>query len=128
MKQKVEILRDAKETRWRGYEKLPFRDIYFIGVSDFIPPAEEKVQRYTIKTKKQVLGITKYISYIMGKDYKDAFEYTISKKKNEDVLVGLEKDSTHYTQANMGFGEGRVSHLVYLFEEFSPEQSLICTR
>jgi len=94
LKQKVEILRDAKETRWRGYEKLPFRDIYFIGVSDFIPPAEEKVQRYTIKTKKQVLGITKYISYIMGKDYKDAFEYTISKKKNEDVLVGLEKDST----------------------------------
>ena len=124
LEQKVRIFRDAKETRWRGYEKLPFRDVYFIGVSDFIPLAEEKAKRYTINSEEQVSGITEYISYIMGKKYEKAFKYTISKKKNDNVLIGLETDSTRYTQANMGFGEGRISRLVHLFEELSPEQSL----
>lgn len=123
--EKVKVFRDTEDSRWRGYEKLPFRDIYFVGVSDFIPLAEEKQRRYKVKGKSTLSNdITNYISYIMGKNYNNSFTYNISKYKKNGKLIGLGTDSTEYTQANMGFGEGRISNIVYLFEESSPEQSL----
>ena len=123
-----------KSTHWDGYKRRPVRDVYYIGMSTFIPKIEKR-DFSNNNTKASVLGksnlsdeITKSISRVMGRLYSKSFLYNVKHDANGSVinLVGLEEsDGIKYTENNMGFGEARIAYIVEKMQSASDESLFI---
>ena len=122
------ISRAASE--WSGYKRQPERFCYYIGISVYLPKVERRdfsvyQSRDIFLGEKRALEdeITNNVKTILHQDYSELFYQQIL-HKNKDAKLGMaSKGSDTYSENNMGFGEGRIFHLVNLLEN-SPNQSL----
>jgi predicted ATPase len=126
--QDVTVSRTASE--WSGYKRQPERYCFYIGFTLYIPKVERRdMSVYGGKTlqllaKRQVTDkVRDAVARILNQAYDDVHFQGVSHGNRTSELAMLVKNSNEYSENNMGFGEGRVLHLVSLMEE-APAQSL----
>jgi predicted ATPase len=126
--QDVTVSRTASE--WSGYKRQPERYCFYIGFTLYIPKVERRdmsiyggktLQLMEKRTVTQKVGET--VAQILNQAYEDVHFQGVSHGKRTSELGMLVKNGSQYSENNMGFGEGRVLHLVSLMEE-APAHSL----
>jgi predicted ATPase len=126
--QDVTVSRTTSE--WSGYKRQPERYCFYIGFTLYIPKVERRdMSVYGGKTlqlleKRPVtLKVRETVARILNHPYEDVHFQRVSHGKRTSELAMLVKNGRQYSENNMGFGEGRVLHLVSLMEE-APAKSL----
>lgn len=132
------LYRDVGSYRWRGYQYRPERLVYFAGIGIYLPKIEEQdfIIRNANKLKfSQATSATprvkSWVCKILGQSYDNIFLNEVKIGNDESgnslrtgTVASVERANAKYTEAHMGFGEGRIQHLVRKLE-LLPEKSLV---
>lgn len=120
--QEVTVARAASE--WSGYKRQPERYCYYIGFTLYIPKVERRdMSVYGGRTlqlleKRDVTPkVREAVANILHQAYEDVHFQGVAHANRTSELGILVKNGSQYSENNMGFGEGRVLHLVSLLEE-----------
>lgn len=118
-------------SRWRGYGRRPKREVFFGGVSVFLPRSEQ--QDFVFRNSSRLkLGETKelsdelrqHIARILSSGYDKIHDNTVTHKSRKDTVLSANRNGKSYSEAHMGCGEGRIQCLVKRLEGL-PDRSLI---
>lgn len=118
-------------TNWSGYKRRPERSVFFAGVGVFLPKIEKRdfsvyqARMLQIDSREQVVDEVKTASSsILGRNYDQMYSCHVScGHQSADVLIAGRGEAS-YSEAHMGFGEGRAAHLVAALETL-PDKSLV---
>lgn len=128
--QEVTVSRAAAASKWSGYKRQPERYCFYIGFTLYIPKVERRDmsiyggKQLVLKAKREVSAeVSQKVAHILNQAYEDVHFQAVSHGGKESELGILKRYGKQYSENNMGFGEGRILHLVSLMEE-APQQSL----
>ena len=114
--------------RWEDYRRQPFKASISIDPRFYLPrygrTTVTDIDEDTLSSigRIEIAGGNEWVSKILGSDYEDV---TVQPYKFKRSGIGIAKRlSANYSENNMGFGEGRVIHAVWLMET-CPERSLV---
>jgi AAA15 family ATPase/GTPase len=100
-----------KSDRWTIYARRPKRQVYYLGINNYIPIIESEKQRtkieYTTTTLSDDLTRTllEKASYIFNKQYT---AYNKHKSRKGKTYIGVESNGTRYSALSMSAGEQKV--------------------
>jgi predicted ATPase len=127
----VTLSRSAKSTGWSGYKRRRDRDIFFAGAAMYLPKVEKRdftfyrAAALTIQEKKSVAEKTsEWISRIIGRFYDGMNTISAQSGNRSGKVLSFSRDGVEYSEAHMGYGEGRIAYLVENLE-LLPEKSLV---
>lgn len=126
--QELTVSRAQKE--WSGYKRQPERNAEYVGFTVYIPKVERKdlsiykASTLTLTDKREIERAAEYVSRILGSPYDEVFFQGVAVQKRSSELGFAKRFGSQYSENNMGFGEGRLVHIVRLLEN-CPEKSLI---
>lgn len=120
---------------WNGCDQRPKRFIFFAGVSFYLPKNEERDMKlkynyeyaYTssVDVEKKVKDC---IAKILSNNFSEAKQNDLYDGSATpliiDSILSLTRSKSAYSEANMGFGEGRTFKLIKAIEGL-PQKSLI---
>jgi hypothetical protein len=121
----------STSSSWRGYGRRPEREIFYGGVSVFLPRSEQ--QDFVFRNSSSLkLGETtelsgelkQYIARILSSGYDRIHDNTVTHKSRKGTILSASRNDKTYSEAHMGCGEGRIQCLVKLLESL-PNRSLI---
>lgn len=115
--------------RWAGYKHQPVRNVYYYGMSYFIPYQElnsnllrdgnANIQSSRAYNKT----IVDKVSEILSINYVGLNNNSISNEKRKEEVISAVNTETEYSENHMGCGEGRLLKLVDALEN-APNKSL----
>lgn len=127
----VTLSRNEATRRWQGYQRRPVRYVFFAGVGAYLPRIEQRdywvrvVSRLEVSDSQDVTErVQEAISTILGQRYDRVLSNTVTHSQRTGKIVSVTRSSVAYSEAHMGYGEGRTQYLVTALEEL-PEQSLV---
>ena len=130
--QTVTITRRTTTQRWSGYTRRPEREVYFAGVGHYLPRIEQRdffvrnAKNLQITDQQDVLQVVKdAASTILACQYNTATSRTVTYSGRNGEIVCVQRGGVEYSEAHMGFGEGRTQSLVVALEKMIPEKSLV---
>lgn len=128
--QEVTVSRAAAASKWSGYKRQPERYCFYIGFTLYIPKVERRDmsiyggKTLELKDKRFFSGEAKQkVAHILNQVYEDVHFQGVGHGDRVSELGIMRRYGKQYSENNMGFGEGRVLHLVSLMED-APQQSL----
>ena len=128
---KLSVTRFELGKRWTGYKRQPARTVYFAGMGLYLPRIE--LWDFAMRNARtlQVLSTEAFpddartwVERILGGHYDAMDRNTIKHPRQAQKIVTAVRSGVRYSEANMGWGEGRVQHFVQQLESL-PEKSLI---
>lgn len=129
--QRLTLKRNAPTQRWSGYSKRPSREVLFIGVGLYLPSSERRdfifrnANRLDLVAKEAADAQAKmWTSRVLGHDYDTMDRHTVSVGQREGTLLSVTRYGNSYSEAHMGYGEGRIQYLIAALET-APDQSLV---
>ena len=115
--------------RWAGYKHQPKRQVFYYGMSYFIPYQEQN-SNLLRDNNANILSsnvfdkvIVEKVSEILSIDYVGLSNNNISNDKREEEVISARNSNAEYSENHMGCGEGRLLKLVDALEN-SPNNSL----
>jgi len=125
------LSRNAHNSRWQGYTRRPKRLVYFAGIGLYLPKIEQRDFFVRHASHLQLLNrenvsteIKEWTCKILGVNYEEVCSHNI-RYANQTKKVGeVKRSGVSYSEAHMGFGEGRSLYLIHMLEEI-PNQSLV---
>ena len=118
------------QAEWSGYKRQPERYCFYIGFTLYIPKVERRdMSIYGGKElqhlEQRAVGpfVTQAVTRILNQTYDEMHFQAVSHGTRTSELGMLMRNGNRYSENHMGFGEGRILHLVSLMEE-APVQSL----
>ena len=130
-RQTVTISRGATTQRWSGYTRRPAREVYFAGVGHYLPRIE---QRDFVVRNAKTLQITHQedisqvvrnaASRILACQYSAVKNKAVTYSKHNGHVVCVQRGGVEYSEAHMGFGEGRTQSLLVALEKL-PKKSVV---
>jgi predicted ATPase len=128
---KLTVTRRVTQKRWSGYRSQPIRRVYFAGMGLYLPQIETRDFAVRNASKLQILNCQplapdakQWVERILGNHYDGMDRNTIKHPKQARNVVTAARGIAHYSEANMGCGEGRVQHVIQQLEDL-PERSLV---
>lgn len=128
---RLTLFRSDPTKRWQGYKRLPSRYVFFAGVGLYLPKVE---QRDFIVRHARSLVVTathgvpertqSWTSQTLGYGYDQMNAITVHHRGQEGDVLTVKRSGAAYSEANMGYGEGRTQHLIRALETL-PDKSLI---
>ncbi|MFN9418448.1 MAG: ATP-dependent nuclease [Pirellula sp.] len=122
---------NATSLRWQGYPRRPEREVFFGGVSVFLPRSEQQdfVFRNSSvlkigESKELTREVKQFIIQILSSGYDAIHDNAVSHRSQKDTVLSAKRNGKSYSEAHMGCGEGRIQCLVKRLECL-PEKSLI---
>jgi predicted ATPase len=121
--------------QWGGYRERPDRPVLLFGVSQYLPRFEQhdflvrEARRLQVIRQNAVSDeVKKWLCTILGCEYgqviTNTVRYTRDETERENTVVSVAHHNVSYSEAHMGYGEGRVQHLITTLENV-PERSLV---
>ena len=129
--QTVTIRRRTTTQRWSGYTRRPEREVHFAGVGHYLPRIEQR--DFVVRNAKnlQITGqqdvpqlVTDAASAILACQYSTAKSKAVTYSRHNGDVVCVQRGGVEYSEAHMGFGEGRTQSLVVALEKL-PKKSLV---
>lgn len=121
--------------QWSGYRRRPQRHVFFTGAGHYLPKIEQRdfVVRYA--RRLQVLNhvpvaseVLAWTARILGQSYENiranTVDYLRNSRHRQTEVMSVQRTGIEYSEAHMGYGEGRTIYLVSALERL-PERSLI---
>jgi len=125
------LSRDAESKRWRGYRRQPQRTIYFAGIGLYLPRVEmrdfivQQAPKLTVTTTTAIPERSKnWICKILACNYDVVHSNAVQFNNRSDTVVTVARYGATYSETNMGFGEGRIQHIINVLESL-PDRSLV---
>lgn len=129
------LSRNRLDSRWNGYSRRPVRRVFFTGIGQYLPKIEQrdfivsKADKLVISNSQAVLDIAKkWICNILACSYENVttniVTYTEHGTHQIGEVVSVRRLGKDYSEAHMGFGEGRTQYLISAIENL-PNQSLV---
>ena len=129
------LSRNWVDSRWNGYSRRPERRVFFTGIGQYLPKIEQrdfivsKAGKLIITNSQAVLEIArKWICNILACSYENVTTNTVTYTENGAQRIGevvsVRRLGKVYSEAHMGFGEGRTQYLISAIENL-PNQSLV---
>lgn len=122
---------NESKSRWRYPRSRPERAVFFAGVGLYLPKVE---QRDVVVRNARYLSvggsnpvadeIRKSICHVLGCEYDGIHTRDVSYKQRSSEVASVDREGTEYSEAHMGFGEGRIQYLIRTLERL-PAKSLI---
>lgn len=115
--------------RWAGYRQQPKRQVFYYGMSYFIPYQEQNSNLLrdsnanVVNTACFDKKIIDQVSNILSIEYTDLQNNSVSNDKREEEVISAKSVSAEYSENHMGCGEGRLLKLVDALEN-APNMSL----
>ena len=115
--------------RWAGYKHQPQKNVYYYGMSYFIPYQEQNSNLLrdsnanitdSIQFDDKIINI---VADILSINYTKLQNNHISNEKRTESVLSASKNVTSYSENHMGCGEGRLLKLVHALET-APNKSL----
>lgn len=129
--QTVTIRRRTNTQRWSGYTRRPVREVYFAGVGHYLPRIEQRdfivrnARNLQITDQQDVPQVVRdAASTILACQYSAAKTKAVSYSRHNGDVVWVRRGGVEYSEAHMGFGEGRTQSLVVALEKL-PGKSLV---
>lgn len=117
--------------RWSGYTRRPEREVYFAGVGHYLPRIERRdfvvrnAQNLEITEEQDIPQVVREAaSTILACQYDAATSKAVTYSGYNSDIVCVQRGGVEYSEAHMGFGEGRMQSLVVALEKI-PEKSLV---
>lgn len=121
--------------RWGGYQARSDRPVVLFGVGQYLPRVEQRdflireAKRLEVIKQTDVSDEAKqWLCAILGCQYDKVTTNTVRYRQNsaerEGTVVSVTHHNVSYSEAHMGYGEGRVQHLITTLETV-PNRSLI---
>lgn len=127
----VTISRRAKTQRWSGYTRRPERGVYFAGVGHYLPRIEQRdfvvrnAKNLRITDQQDVPQVVRNAAAnILACQYDAVTTKEVTYSKQNGDIVSVQRSGVEYSEAHMGFGEGRTQSLVVALEKL-PDKSLV---
>lgn len=125
------LSRNVKSTRWQGYTRRPVRSVFFAGIGLYLPKIEQRdfitrnARRLTITEQTTVADhIKAACCRVLGQAYERLFSSRVQYAVHKGTVMSVERAGTTYSEAHMGYGEGRSQYLIAQLETL-PEKSLV---
>ena len=131
----VTISRNVQGSRWNGYQQRPERTVFFAGIGQYLPKIEQhdfmigKSNKLQVRETLPVSDIVRQWTcgtLTMNYDYINTNTVVYTTEGNDQVgsIVSVNRQNISYSEANMGYGEGRTQYLISAIESL-PDKSLI---
>lgn len=125
------LSRNALTQRWQGYARRPKRFVFFAGNGLYLPKVEQRdfltrnahklvVQSHTPVSDK----VKEWTSKVLSQNYDHIQSNTVQYSAREGKVISVDRAGTRYSEAHMGYGEGRSQYLIAALE-LVPERSLV---
>lgn len=118
-------------SKWSGYKRQPVRHVFFAGMGLYLPRVEQRdfvvrnASKITIDDTTPITpGAKNTICKILSCSYDQINANTVSYQNQKRKVITVTRSGYHYSEANMGCGEGRVHYIIRVMEAL-PEKSLI---
>ena len=115
--------------RWAGYRQQPKRQVFYYGMSYFIPYQEQNSNLLrdsnanVISSANFSKNIINKVSDILSIEYTGLKNNSVSNDKREEDVISAKNANAEYSENHMGCGEGRLLKLVDALEN-APNMSL----
>ena len=120
--------------RWSGYVRRPEREVYFAGVGHYLPRIEQRdfvvrnAKNLQITDQQDIPQVVKEAaSTILACQYSPATSKAVTYSRYNGDIVCVQRGGVEYSEAHMGFGEGRTQSLVVALEKI-PDVTTIRVR
>jgi predicted ATPase len=120
-----------RRKRWRGYQQRPKRSVFFAGISLYLPKIEKpdfiyrNANRLTVSNTNEVSErIKSWTCDVLGQSYENILSNEVTYSKRKGNVISVHRSGTNYSEAHMGYGEGRTLYLISMLEKI-PEKSLV---
>ena len=128
---KTTLSRNSRTKRWSGYGRRPGRSVLFIGVGLYLPSSERRDFIFRNANRLELVltedadeKAREWTSRVLGYQYESMSRNTVSVHEREGTLLSVQRAGRNYSEAHMGYGEGRTQYLIAALES-APERSLI---
>lgn len=125
------LSRNSITNRWQGYPRRPIRKVLFAGIGLYLPKIEQRdfivrnANQLAISSSDIVADRNKEaICTILGHSYDRVVSNTVTYSHRSGKVVTVQRAGVTYSEAHMGYGEGRTQYLVSALETF-PDKSLV---
>jgi predicted ATPase len=125
------LTRRTSSKRWSGYRRQPKRQVVFAGVGLYLPRVEERGFVVTQAAKLRVVSesamtarTSNWTSRIVNTAYTGMTAKVVDHGGKQESVATVSRHGATYSEAHMGYGEGRTQFLVDTLEK-CPPQSLV---
>lgn len=126
------ISRLATTKRWSGYPRRPERVVFFAGVSSYLPWVEQRnaVARHladlTVESTEDVtVQVRNWVSAVLDRQYDTMQRNTVSYATQKRAVVSVQRGTSRYSEAHMGYGEARGQYLIAKIESLPPKSLVL---
>jgi len=126
-----DLYRDVARKRWQGYRKQPSRSVYFAGIGLYLPRIEKRdfivqnASKIKISNTKAIPERSKsWISKVLSCSYDAVNSHIVEHNTRQGEIVTLTRYGATYSETHMGYGEGRLQHIIHDLETL-PRKSLV---
>ena len=127
----VTLSRSHVAQGWRGYRRRPTRIVFFAGIGLYLPKIERrdfivhKANQLIIANSSVVSDEIKQSTCgILGCQYDGILANTVSYSKQTGIVISVQRQGVTYSEAHMGYGEGRSQYLIRALETLT-DRSLV---
>jgi predicted ATPase len=125
------ISRSSGSGGWSGYRRRRDRGVFFAGAAMYLPKVEKRdftfyrASNLTISQRELVAEkASEWIPRIIGRSYDNISAISAQSGNRSGRILSFLKHGVEYSEAHMGYGEGRVAYLVENLE-LLPEKSIV---
>lgn len=125
------LSRNSRTRRWQGYGRRPERSVFFAGIGLYLPKIEQR--DFIVRNANQLVvssssavndRIKRWTCQVLGCSYDTIHSNQVSYSHRTGKVLQVERVGEKYSEAHMGYGEGRSQHLIAILETL-PDQSLV---
>ena len=127
----VTLSRSHAAQSWSGYRRRPARIVFFAGIGLYLPKIERR--DFIVHKANQLVianssvmpgGIIQSTCSILGCHYDGISANTVSYSKQTGTVISVQRQGVSYSEAHMGYGEGRSQYLIRALETLA-DRSLV---
>lgn len=125
------LSRNSNTRRWQGYGRRTSKPVLFAGIGLYLPKIEQRdfivrnANQLTISNSSIVSErIKSWTCKILGCQYDVIQKNEVSYSHRTGNVLQVERSQQIYSEAHMGYGEGRSQHLISILETL-PNRSLV---
>jgi len=127
----VTLSRNSPTKRWSGYPRRPKKNVYFAGVGIYLPRVEQR--DFIVRNSKNITvtdtrrfddRVKDWTCRILNHAYDEIDSNEVKYQKRSGIICSVNRSGVSYSEAHMGYGEGRTQHIITSLESI-PDKSLV---
>ncbi len=129
--QSLSLTYNPRTKNWSGYRRRPDRHVFYAGVGFFLPRSEK--QDFVFKDGSSIRvaaprdadpSARNWATKILSARYDKVVAHDVTKGRQKDTVLQVERNGVTYSEVQMGCGEARIHFLIAQLEAL-PDKSLV---